>query len=169
MSEFEDFQFGKKKKKINKVAEPIIEDPHIYTYDILIDRIFQQCNQSDENKKYIINPPIVRREGTKKTIWENFPEICKTMKRDPNHVLSFTATELGCGGSLDMNGKCVIRGRFQQKHIESILKKYIHEYVKCHTCKKPETRLVREDRLLFLCCNKCNSRKSVAMIKRPMK
>ena len=31
----------------------------------------------------------------------------------------------------------VFPGRFQQKHIENVLRRYIKEYVTCHTCRYP--------------------------------
>ena len=72
---------------------------------------------------------------------------------------------MGTTGSIDGNGRFVIRGRFQPKHIENVLRRYISEYVKCHTCKTPETDLKRENRLLFMICRKCGSKRSVTAIK----
>ena len=41
---------------------------------------------------------------------------------------------------------------FQQKQIESILRRYIREYVTCHTCRSPNTFLAKRNRLYFLQC-----------------
>jgi len=112
-----------------------------------------------------MKPPVVYREGTKKTVWRNFPEICKIMDRQPEHVQSFMLAEVGSTGSIDGNGGLVIKGRFQPKNIENILRNYINEYVKCHTCKSPETHLKKENRLMFMVCEKCGSSRSVAVIK----
>lgn len=40
------------------------------------------------------------------------------------------------------------------------------DYVTCRTCKSPETRLVKENRLYFICCDTCNSRRTVSAIKK---
>jgi hypothetical protein len=54
-----------------------------------------QINSGEEGKtKYTMKPPVVYREGTKKTIWVNFPEICKIMERSPEHVLAFLLAEV---------------------------------------------------------------------------
>lgn len=138
-----------------------------YPYEWLVERVFSQINSTGEqgSVKYTMKPPVVYREGTKKTIWVNFPDICKIMNRSPEHVLSFLLAELGTTGSIDGSGRFVIKGRFQPKHIENILRKYIAEYVKCHTCKTPETSLKRENRLLFMVCDKCGSSRTVTPIK----
>ena len=56
-------------------------------------------------------------------------------------------------------------GRFQQKQMENVLRRYVKEYVTCHTCRSPDTILQKETRLFFLQCETCGSRCSVASIK----
>jgi len=138
-----------------------------YTYEELCNRIFALINAArpEEKTVYKMKPPVVYREGTKKTVWVNFPEICKIMNRAPDHVLAFVLAEVGSTGSIDGSGRLVIRGKFQPKHIETILRHYISEYVKCGTCKSPETHLKKENRLLFMVCEKCGSSRSVQAIK----
>ncbi len=75
----------------------------------------------------------------------------------------------------------IIKGRFQQKQIESVLRSYIskinnkiyfllslyflEEYVICKTCRSPDTLLQKEERLSVLLCNNCRSRYFVSGIK----
>ena len=49
------------------------------------------------------------------------------MHRQPEHVIQFLFAELGTTGSVDGAGRLVIRGRFQQKQIENVLRRYIGE------------------------------------------
>lgn len=65
------------------------------------------------------------REGNKKTIFANIPDICKRMHRQPEHVIQFMFAEMGTTGSVDGSGRLVIKGRFQQKQIENVLRRYI--------------------------------------------
>lgn len=116
-------------------------------------------------KNYKIPPPQVAREGNKKSIFANLPEIAKKMKRNPDHIIQFIFAELGTNGSVDGAGRLVIKGRFQQKQLESVLRRYIVEYLTCGTCKSPNTTLMKENRLFFVNCNICGSRKSVSAIK----
>lgn len=47
------------------------------------------------------------------------------MKRSTEHVLSFFLAELGTTGSIDGSERLVMRGKYQPKYIESLLRKYI--------------------------------------------
>lgn len=142
-----------------------------YTYKELLGRLFDQYRimnpdaDSGEKRKYTIVPPNVQREGSKKTCFANVADISKRMHRTPEHVIQFIYAELGTSGSIDGAGRLILKGRFQQKQIETVLRRYINEYVTCKTCKSPDTVLVKENRLFFLDCEQCNSRRSVAAIK----
>ena len=47
------------------------------------------------------------------------------MRRQPDHLIQFLFAELGTSGSIDGNQRLVIKGRFQQKQVETVLKHYI--------------------------------------------
>ncbi|KIW43010.1 uncharacterized protein PV06_04163 [Exophiala oligosperma] len=142
------------------------------SYNLLLKRFFQLVNEhnpdilSSGSKSYKIPPPQCLREGNKKTIFANIAEICKRMNRNDEHVTQFLFAELGTSGSVDGSKRLVIKGRFQQKQIENVLRRYIVEYVTCKTCRSPNTELSKgENRLYFVTCNSCGSRRSVTAIK----
>jgi translation initiation factor 2 subunit 2 len=159
-------------------------------YTLLISRFFSLIEShhpdllSSGSKSYKIPPPQCLREGNRRTVFANIAEICKRMKRSEDHVTQFLFAELGTSGSVDGSRRLVIKGRFQQKGIESVLRRYIGmssgsqsrlrsraniytvEYVTCKTCRSPDTELSKgENRLYFVTCNSCGSRRSVAAIK----
>ncbi|KAJ3279037.1 hypothetical protein HDU76_009660, partial [Blyttiomyces sp. JEL0837] len=141
-----------------------------YTYPELLSRVFRIIRQNNpdlvgEKKKYTLVPPQVLREGTKKTIFANVADLAKRMRREPDHLIQYLFAELGTTGSIDGSHRLVIKGRWQQKQIESVLKRYIVEYVTCKTCKSGDTILSKENRLFFLQCQSCGSRKTVSAIK----
>ncbi|KAF9416187.1 hypothetical protein BGZ94_010290 [Podila epigama] len=141
-----------------------------YTYTELLSRVFKILRQNNpelagEKKRYTIVPPSVMRDGNKKTVFANVADICKRMHRQPEHVIQFLFAELGTSGSIDGSQRLVIKGRFQQKQIEAVLRRYIVEYVTCKTCKSPDTILTKENRLFFLQCEACGSTRSVSAIK----
>ncbi|QRD06538.1 hypothetical protein JI435_119060, partial [Parastagonospora nodorum SN15] len=142
------------------------------TYNLLLNRFFTLLHSTHPDlastgmKSYKIPPPQCLREGNKKTIFANIAEICKRMKRTEEHVTQFLFAELGTSGSVAGDRKLVIKGRFQQKQIENVLRRYIVEYVTCKTCRSPDTDLSKgENRLNFVTCNSCGSRRSVQAIK----
>jgi len=157
--------------KENESSDPWAQDDRDYTYDELLQRVFGIMRDKNpemvagEKKKFVMRPPQVVRVGTKKTAFVNFTEIAKMLHRQPKHLLAFLSAELGTVGAVDGNNQLIMKGRFQQKHIENVLRRYIKEYVTCHTCRSPETILNKETRLFFLQCMTCHSRCSVQTIK----
>eukprot|EP00695_Tsukubamonas_globosa_P003648 TRINITY_DN752_c0_g1_i3.p1 TRINITY_DN752_c0_g1~~TRINITY_DN752_c0_g1_i3.p1 ORF type:complete len:244 (-),score=99.13 TRINITY_DN752_c0_g1_i3:38-769(-) len=142
-----------------------------YPYQFLLERAFDMLHQKNPEaggrKKYSFKPPQVMREGTKKSVFVNFPEICDLMKRSKDHVLQFLLVEMGTSGTLDAENRLTLKGRFPPKHIESILKKYITDYVVCNMCKSLDTTLVRDPhtRLHVLQCEACAASRSVSAVK----
>merc|ERR1711899_396649 len=150
--------FGKKKKKKkkdrggdidddkdddedkeNQSSDPWAQSDRDYTYDELLQRVFGIMRDKNpemvagEKKKFVMRPPQVVRVGTKKTAFVNFTEIAKMLHRQPKHLLAFLSAELGTVGAVDGNNQLIMKGRFQQKHIENVLRRYIKEYVTCHS------------------------------------
>jgi len=143
-----------------------------YTYQELLTRFYASLHaanpsllSSASKKRYTIAPPQLFREGNKKSIFANVTDICKKMHRQPEHVIHFLFAEMGTTGSVDGAGRLVIKGRFQQKQIENVLRRYMVEYVTCKTCKSPDTLLTKENRIFFMACESCGSRRSVNAIK----
>jgi translation initiation factor 2 subunit 2 len=142
-----------------------------YTYEELLDRVVDllQANNPDlvEKKRRNIKPPQLTLLSSKKTLWINFQEICSMMQRPPDHVYQFFMAELGTEGSIDGNQRLVIRGKYVPKYIESLLRKYVVEYVTCEMCRSPNTDLEKDSgsRLYFCKCRDCGSSRSVAPIR----
>mmetsp|Transcript_1386 Transcript_1386/g.2293 ORF Transcript_1386/g.2293 Transcript_1386/m.2293 type:complete len:234 (+) Transcript_1386:72-773(+) len=146
-------------------------DPPTYTYSQLLNRVVDFIHQNNpeltDKKRFSMKPPQLMRVGTKKTLWVNFQEICAMMRRNSDHVFQFMMAELGTEGSIDGNKRLVIRGKFVPKYIESLLRKYIGEYVACQMCRSFNTTLTRDNvsRLFFVSCQDCGSSRSVAQIR----
>jgi len=170
-----DADFDEQKRLLQLIKEDEVHDPFDrkaeYTYPDLLDRIMNLLHRHNpdlmEKKRRNMKPPQLTRVGTKKTLWVNFQEICTMMQRPPEHVFQFFMAELGTEGSIDGNQRLVIRGKYVPKYIESLLRKYILEYVTCQMCRSPNTELNKDSssRLHFCKCKDCGSSRSVAPIR----
>ncbi|KAL9059161.1 MAG: hypothetical protein Q9162_001379 [Coniocarpon cinnabarinum] len=104
------------------------------SYNLLLSRFFNMLNAHNPDlmmsgsKSYKIPPPQCLREGNKKTIFANIAEICRRMKRSDEHVTQFLFAELGTTGSTDGSRRLVIKGKFLQKQIENVLRRYIGKF-----------------------------------------
>ncbi|KAF8830191.1 hypothetical protein HHX47_DHR2000602 [Lentinula edodes] len=152
--------------------EPWLSSDRDYLYPELLTRFYFLLHaanpallSSSSQKRYTIAPPSIHREGNKRSVFANVTDICKKMHRQPEHVIQFLFSEMGTTGSVDGAGRLVIKGRFQQKQVENVLRRYIVEYVACKTCKSMDTLLTKENRIFFMSCESCGSRRSVNAIK----
>ena len=141
-----------------------------YKYEELLDRMYSLLHANNpelagDRKRFLIKPPQVVREGSKRVVLVNFGDICKTLNRSLDHVYSFMLAEMGTTGSIDASSRMVIKGRFPPKAIEQIIRRYVGEYVSCSSCKSPATTLQKQNRLYFMQCNNCGARRSVTPIK----
>ncbi|KAG8216114.1 eukaryotic translation initiation factor 2 beta [Butyriboletus roseoflavus] len=152
-------------------SEPWLTSDRDYTYQELLTRFYVSLHASNPSlltsagKRYTIAPPQILREGVRRSIFANVADICRRMHRSPEHVIQFLFAEMGTTGSVDGSGRLVIKGRFQPKQVENVLRRYIVEYVTCKTCKSPDTLLTKENRIFFMSCESCGSRRSVNAIK----
>uniref|UniRef100_A0A7S1FNS5 Translation initiation factor IF2/IF5 domain-containing protein n=1 Tax=Corethron hystrix TaxID=216773 RepID=A0A7S1FNS5_9STRA len=142
-----------------------------YTYSELLDRVLDSIHANNpdlaERKRRKMQPPQIQKLGTKKSLWVNFQEVCTMLRRSPEHVFAFFMAELGTEGNIDGNHRLVIRGRYQPRQIEILLRKYIVEYVTCQMCRSANTELTKDSvsRLYFCRCLNCGSNRSVGAIR----
>ena len=181
VSEGLEFDPSKKKRRVKKSA-PAAEEEKItasvqedgeadYTYGELLSRVYDAMSsekgESDMGRhKKSIEPPSVSKVGTKKVAWTNFSSTCRSLRRETTQVMMFVLTEFAATGSLDGSGNLIIKGRYTSKQLESVLTKYIKDYVSCATCHFLNTELIRENRVLFKSCKDCGASSSVSSIRR---
>ncbi|OLL25289.1 putative eukaryotic translation initiation factor 2 subunit beta [Neolecta irregularis DAH-3] len=109
--------------------EPWLKSDREYTYNDLLKRFFKGLRQNNpelagDRKRHRVVPPIVHRDG-KKSIFANIADICKQLNRKPDHLIEYMFAELGTSGSVDGSERLIIKGKYQGKQIENILRKYI--------------------------------------------
>jgi len=143
-----------------------------YNYEELLDRVFGILREKNpeltgERRRTVLKPPQVAREGTKKTVFTNFMDMCKAMNRQQEHVSAYLLAELGTSGNLDGQQRLIIKGRFLPKSFETVLRRYVNEYVLCPGCKSVDTLLDRDSatRLMHLRCQQCGASRTVSAIK----
>lgn len=164
---------------VTPVAQPEEKEQSIQaalglSYESLLSRFFTILKKNNpelagdrSGPKFKIPPPVCQREGSKKTLFANVQDIALVLQRNPEHLIQYLFAELGTSGSIDGEKRLVLKGKFQPKQMESVLRRYIIEYVTCKTCKSMNTELKREsaNRLHFLSCKACGSTRSVSSIK----
>ena len=100
----------------------------------------------------------------KTTVFRNFGEVVGVINRDKDEILAYLLRELGTAGTLD-GVRVIFKGRVAREQIEKRIKEYVGDYVLCAECTRPDTRLVKEGRVMLLECDACGARRPVTFRK----
>ena len=98
-----------------------------------------------------------------RTILYNFKDICDKMNRGQQQLMRFLSREMATAGSVD-EARAIFQGKFNEGTIRSLLERYVHEFVSCSVCGRPDTKLKRENRFVFLVCEACGAKSPVRQV-----
>ncbi|MBA1342249.1 MAG: Translation initiation factor 2 subunit beta [ANME-2 cluster archaeon] len=125
-----------------------------------LDRAFEQMPEYlTTDVRFSVPEADVIIEG-KTTVLRNFLEITDTINRDPTHLLKYLLRELGTAGKFD-GTRVIFQGKFTTETIQSQIQAYVDEFVICSECGRPDTTLVRTDRVLMLKCDACGAHRPI--------
>jgi translation initiation factor 2 subunit 2 len=96
-----------------------------------------------------------------RTIVQNFKEIADRLNRDPNHLLKFLSKELATAATTD-GTRAILQGVFKVESMNRLLNIYTQRFVICPVCKRPDTKMDRQERYTFLTCEACGARSSIS-------
>lgn len=111
-------------------------------------------------ERFVVQQPRMISEG-KATVFENFIVITDRLNREPDHLLKFLVKELGTAGKLD-GSRATFQGKFTSSVVSGLIDAYISEYVTCSECGRPDTHLIKADRIVTLRCDACGAHRPVA-------
>ncbi len=129
-------------------------------YETLLKKAYANVTEPTESvERFTVPEARVYTEG-KTTVFENFGEIADTVRRDRDHLMKFLLGELGTAGKID-GSRAIFNGKFEPSLVNTLIKNYVEDYVICSECGKPDTRLVKDDRVLTLRCDACGGHRPV--------
>ena len=132
------------------------------SYEDLLKRLRKGLGTSEtaESTERIELPhPQIYWQG-RKTIFRNFSEYPRILRRNPDKILMYLAKELATAASLD-GERAIFIGRKDKQSFAVLLKRYMTDRVVCPVCGRPDTHTEKVGRLLFLVCEACGARSSV--------
>ncbi|MCL5788241.1 MAG: translation initiation factor IF-2 subunit beta [Candidatus Marsarchaeota archaeon] len=130
-------------------------------YNALLDDLYKQVpSDSGTGEWFAVPTPNLRQDGDK-IILLNFKEICQLFRRDPSHVMKFVVRHLATAGYVDADGRLVLQGRFTDTQVYQLLERYVNFFVKCPTCGRPDTRLTKRVRVVYMVCEACGAESAV--------
>jgi translation initiation factor 2 subunit 2 len=149
-----DRKFKQKDKEKDK------EKDKLYSYTTLLNRVYLLLDN-----KTCINRPIIAKIGAKRIIITNFISICQDLNRKPDDIIMYFKNELKTDITFGKDCNLLIKGKYSQKDISNMFKKYISKYVRCWICKGLSSSLTYDSKpkLQHLLCNICKSSRVIYM------
>jgi len=131
-----------------------------FDYDSLLERAKKKLPTTlESHDRFQVPEPDVMIEG-KTTVIRNFGDIVDALRREPDHLLGYLLRELGTAGTLE-GRRVVIKGKVGTAQVADRIKDYVDEYVLCSECNRPDTKIVKDGRVLILVCETCGAHRPV--------
>jgi len=130
-------------------------------YENLLDRIKDKLGDTDNESQTRFELPVVdvMWEG-QKTFLRNFSEFPKILRRDPQKVLQYLSKEFAVPAEMQ-GDKAMFVGRRAPDDFTRLFQIYVKDYLECTTCKSPDTKILKENRISFLICEACGAKSTL--------
>jgi len=127
-------------------------------YEKLLKRISDKIidSKKDSGKRFEIPTPDIMWQGNR-TFLRNFAEFPKAFRRDAGKVLQYLSKEFATPAEI-AGDKAIFVGKRGPQDFELLLQRYVKDYLECPTCKIPDTKIEKVNRLTFLVCEACGAK-----------
>jgi len=129
-------------------------------YEKLLDEAYKEVKEVKDSGERFEIPKIQGHFEGKKTILTNFFQIAAHIRRSPEHFMKFMLKELAAAGTVD-GDRLILNMKVPSVKINQKAEDYVKEFVLCKECKKPDTELVKQDRLTLVHCLACGAKHPV--------
>jgi len=129
-------------------------------YEKLLGEAYKKVKQINTSNKRFEIPKVEGHFEGKKTILTNFFQVASHIRRKPEHFQKFMLRELAASGQKE-GDRLVLNIKVPSAKINQKIEQYTKEFVLCKECGKPDTELIKEDRLTFIKCLACGAKHSV--------
>ena len=129
-------------------------------YEDMLNKAYEKVKQIDVSSKRFEIPKVEGHFEGRKTLLTNFFQIASHIRRNPEHIQKFMLKELAASGQKE-GDRLVLNIKVPSTKINQKIEQYVKEFVLCKECQKPDTELIKEDRLSFIHCLACGAKHSV--------
>ena len=130
------------------------------SYEELLDEAFLTVKKTNSTGERFEIPKAEGHFEGKKTVFTNFLQIASFLRRDQEHFLKFLVKELATAGQME-GDRLVLNKKVSSKEINPKIEEYVKEFVVCRQCGKPDTEIVKEDRMNFMHCLACGAKQPI--------
>jgi translation initiation factor 2 subunit 2 len=130
-------------------------------YLSLLDRLQSKLGNVVKKEVSRLEIPIPRVIWVgQRTIFRNFMDFPKALRRDPEKLLLYLNKELASAGYIS-GERVIFLGRKPVSSFSGLIDRYVKDYVICPVCGSPDTRTEKIKKLGFMICEACGARSSI--------
>ena len=137
-----------------------LEDYNMETYEKLLEEAYSKIKKAEGNGERFEIPKVEGHFEGKKTIITNFSQIVSAFRRKSEHLQKFLLKEMAASGQRE-GDRLILNIKVPSAKINQKIEEYAQEFVICKECKKPDTEVIREDRITFIKCLACGAKHSI--------
>ncbi len=126
-------------------------------YEKMLEDAYGKIKKIDVSEDRFEIPKVEGYVEGKKTILTNFYQISSHLRRDEEHFQKFMLKELAASGQKE-GDRFILNIKVPSAKINQKIEKYTYEFVLCRECKKPDTEIIKQDRINFLHCLACGAK-----------
>lgn len=133
------------------------------TYEQMLNDAYKKMKAPEGNGERFEIPKAQGLFEGKKTIITNFSHMASYIRRNPEHFEKFLLKQLASSGQIE-GDRLVLNQKVPSAKINQKIEEYVKEFVLCKECGKPDTELIKDDRLTFIHCLACGAKHPVSKI-----
>ncbi len=127
------------------------------TYEKLLESALERMPKKlHERERFQIPEAITEIQGNK-TLIRNFGDIATTLRREPTHLAKYLFKELATPGNIQ-GSALILQRKLTSEFIQEKINSYVKDFVYCKVCGEPDTKFIKEGRIIFIQCDACGGR-----------
>ena len=132
-------------------------------YKHLLERAYKKLPEKTEaSERFEIPEADVLVQGNR-TILKNFEAIATKLRRNTKHLSKYLSKELAASSIIE-GSRLILNTKLHERSINEKIRDYVNMYIICKQCKRPDTKLIEEDRLPVMICEACGARSAVGKV-----
>ncbi|MBW6451345.1 MAG: translation initiation factor IF-2 subunit beta [DPANN group archaeon] len=134
-----------------------------YDYNKLLEKCIKQIPEESYTKERFEMPILKTIIVGSKTEVSNLLEVSKIIYRDPKDIIKYLGKELASPGTIERQ-KIIFKGKLTGNMVNTKFKRYVTDFVLCHECKKPDTKIMKEGKQTFMKCMACGAKRPISKV-----
>ncbi len=130
------------------------------TYESLLKRAQEMLPQKNLATERLEVPKVLGHIQGNRTVVSNFHAIAEIIRRPQEHFLKYLLKELATSGEVTKTA-LILGAKVPASRVNDKIQQYLKDFIICPECKRPDTKLEKEDNVTFIKCSACGAKHAV--------